>query len=159
MQKRGKDHLLDFAELQSCNLCLDISRLRKLTFENTGPFLLSPLVLLCLRNIGQLTSRLRDCILARFAQENIRRNQGTLIPLVRVTQSKSERAQNTACALKALQVHPFRVENVGKVWMERIALEEALFRCLLILVRLLIQFEYSLQSRNHVRAEHLIISN
>src|SRR6266571_5530101 len=80
VQERGKYRLLHLPKSQSWNLCLNLARLGKLTFEDAAPVLLLPLVLLGFRHTRQFACRLGEGASPRRTQEDVRGNQWTGIP-------------------------------------------------------------------------------
>src|SRR6266700_524736 len=157
MQEGRKDRLLNLAVAQRTHLCLYFTRLSKLSFEDADPALPLPFVLLCLRHVGQLASRLRERIFPRLAQEHIHSHQWTGIPLLRIAQREGESTQDTACALEALQLCPLCIQDLGQIRVEGVTVQETVFCSLHILVRLLVQSGDTLHNWCNMFAERITI--
>ena len=143
MQKGGEDGLLYFAETQRRYFGLDVARFGKLAFQDSRPLLFLAFILFRFGHIGQFARRLGEGTLPRLADEDVGGDQRAVIPSPGIAQGQGKGAQDAARALEALHIRPLGIEQLGQVWMERIALHKALFCRFHILAGLLVKCGYA----------------
>ena len=101
--------------------CSDLDRrcLGELAFQDVGPVLLVPLVLLARGDVGQFACRLGDALWSGAGRNTFAPTSGRPVPLLGVPQRQGERPQDAPRPLEAVELGPLRVEDVGQVRVER----------------------------------------
>jgi len=134
---------------------LHLSGASELPLEDGRPLLFLAFRLLGSRHGSQFPSSLGDARLPRLGEEDVRRDQGRVVPRLRRTEGEGEGAKDATGALEALEARPFAVEHVGEVWVEGVAADVTILGARTRLAGVLIESRDALDRRHGVPLETL----